>query len=273
MRYVGGGAKEAGCLFCNRLAGDDDVGGLILHRSERAFVIMNLFPYNTGHVMVVPNDHIASPEAADQPSLTEMAALLAPVLRALRRALTCDGFNLGMNVGTVAGAGVADHLHQHVVPRWQGDANFMPILAATMVLPELIPVTYAKLRAEIAREIWGASQVALVILSCDNHDVLVGADGRLPVVEAHPAESLWRAASQAAEQLGGIPATIEGWAGARGATGGPVGLTLRVLDRAESGPASPLEWRAVTAAESGLDGRVVNNALTQLAMRASVDAM
>ncbi len=129
MRYVAGADREEGCIFCNRLAEQDDVQSLILHRGERAFVIMNLYPYNTGHLMIVPNAHVASPEDADPEVMREMAALRGPVLRALRRALSPDGFNLGLNVGAPAGAGVADHLHEHVVPRWQGDANFMPILA------------------------------------------------------------------------------------------------------------------------------------------------
>ena len=141
MRYVGGQAGEEGCLFCNRRAGGDDVRALVLHRGERAFVIMNLFPYNTGHLMLVPNGHVASPEAAEPAALTELATLLPPALRALRRVLGCDGFNVGLNVGAVAGAGVADHLHQHVVPRWPGDQNFMPIIGRTKTLPELLADT------------------------------------------------------------------------------------------------------------------------------------
>jgi ATP adenylyltransferase len=152
MRYVGGGAKEEGCVFCNRLAAENDVEALVLHRSERVFAILNLFPYNTGHLMLVPNAHVASPEEAPAGALADLTVLLRPTLRALRRALGCQGFNVGFNVGAVAGAGVADHLHQHVVPRWTGDANFMPIIASTMVMPELIPVTYAKVRAELERE-------------------------------------------------------------------------------------------------------------------------
>ena len=153
MRYVAGADHEEGCIFCNRLAEEDDVQSLILHRGPLTFVIMNLYPYNTGHLMIVPNAHVASPEDADPEVMREMAELRAPLLRALRRALSADGFNLGLNVGAPAGAGVADHLHEHVVPRWQGDANFMPILASTMVMPELVPVTYAKVRAELAVEL------------------------------------------------------------------------------------------------------------------------
>jgi ATP adenylyltransferase len=158
MRYIGGGAREDGCVFCNRLAGDNDVASLILHRGDQAFAILNLFPYNTAHLMLVPNAHVASPEDAALEALAELALLLPPTLRALRRALGCHGFNVGLNVGAVAGAGVAEHLHQHVVPRWTGDANFMPIVASTMVLPELLPVTYAKVRAELERELRGWSE-------------------------------------------------------------------------------------------------------------------
>src|SRR5687768_14347984 len=118
MRYVGGGAHEAGCVFCNRLAAADDLPSLIVHRAARAFVILNLFPYNTGHLMLVPNVHVASPEETPAATLADLALILQPTLRALRRALGCHGFNVGFNVGAVAGAGVADHLHQHVVPRW-----------------------------------------------------------------------------------------------------------------------------------------------------------
>jgi len=121
------------------------------------------------------------------------------VTRALRRALGCHGFNVGMNVGAVAGAGVASHLHQHVVPRWEGDANFMPILGSTMVMPELIPVTYAKLRAELARDGDSPSdaRATCVVLAGDDTEVLVARTGggwRLPVATAGPDEALWRAA-------------------------------------------------------------------------------
>lgn len=213
MGYVAGGRRESGCIFCNRLAENDDVRTLILHRGERAFVIMNLFPYNTGHVMIVPNAHVASPEDADPDMLVEMAALRAPTLRALRRALAPEGFNLGLNVGAVAGAGVADHLHEHVVPRWGGDANFMPILAATTVMPELIPVTYAKLRAELDRELHGTARIASSVLSSDRRRVLVDAEGRVPEAAASEGEPLWRAALRDIHERGAIDARLAGWAG------------------------------------------------------------
>jgi ATP adenylyltransferase len=223
MRYVAGGQREDGCIFCNRLAENDDVRALILHRGERAFVIMNLFPYNTGHVMIVPNAHVASPEDADAEMLADMAALRGPVLRALRRALAPEGFNLGLNVGAVAGAGVSDHLHEHVVPRWGGDANFMPILAATTVMPELIPVTYAKIRAELEREQLGASSVSTLVLSPDRTLALADESGRMPRVAASEGEPLWRAALREIHDRGAIEADLAGWAGAvRAGSGEPV---------------------------------------------------
>jgi ATP adenylyltransferase len=211
MRYVAGGTREEGCIFCNRLAADDDVANLILHRGERAFAIMNLFPYNTGHVMIVPNGHVASPEDADAETTVEMTALRGPLLRALRRVLSPDGFNLGLNIGAVAGAGVADHFHEHVVPRWQGDANFMPILAATTVMPELIPVTYAKLRAEVAREFEGAAGVRALIISATGAEVLLDAEGALPEIAAVAGEPLWRTILREADRLGAREAEIVGW--------------------------------------------------------------
>jgi ATP adenylyltransferase len=213
MSYVGGGKREPGCIFCNRLAAKDDAHTLIVHRGPRSFVIMNLFPYNTGHVMIVPNEHVASPEEAEAATLAEMATLRAPLLSALRRALSADGFNLGMNIGAVAGAGVADHLHEHVVPRWQGDANFMPILAGTMVIPELIPVTYAKIRAELASALSGSRRATVLLIEHDGQCAVIGEDGSLPAVLAAPDEPIWRAVLSAAGRLGANKPEILGWAG------------------------------------------------------------
>lgn len=150
MGYVGG-ERASGCIFCDKPAANDDRANLILHRGTDAFVIMNLFPYNTGHVMIVPYAHVSDLTTLPTAALAEMTALLPWVTGLLERTLRPHGFNVGLNVGSVAGAGIGDHLHMHVVPRWGGDANFMPILANTMVLPELIPVTQAKLLGEIAR--------------------------------------------------------------------------------------------------------------------------
>ncbi len=254
MRYIGGDAKEDGCIFCNRLAADDDVASLILHRAERAFVIMNLFPYNTGHVLVVPNTHAADLAALDEATLVEMATLLPRVLTALRRDLACDGFNIGLNLGSVAGAGVAEHLHQHVVPRWQGDANFMPILAGTMVIPEMIPSTYAKIRAELARELHGDEQFEIVPIAGDGDAVWLK-DGSPAEVDAQPDRPVWRSAIAA---LGVDGAEVVGWAGAEraGASDVQPGLAVRVESQPAGGgwAAIPLdEARTHAAARRALD--------------------
>ena len=206
--YVTRGIREEGCLFCNRLGATDDVSSLILFRGNHAFVIMNLYPYNTGHVMLAPNAHVASPEDADHATTKELAELRVPALRALRRALRPDGFNLGLNIGSPAGAGVADHFHEHVVPRWVGDANFMPILAGTMVMPELIPATYAKLRAEFDRELNEGSDARLVVIEKDTGVERASEPVRL---EAEDDEPLWRTALREAGNLGVRDALIVGW--------------------------------------------------------------
>jgi ATP adenylyltransferase len=201
MRYVGKREPSAGCIFCARFAATDDVAHLILHRAEHSFVIMNLYPYNTGHVMVVPNAHVPVLDDLDDDTLAEMAVVLRGVTRGLRRALDCDGFNVGLNIGAVAGAGVADHLHQHVVPRWHGDVNFMPVVGQTMVLPELIPVTYAKLRVEISREFaQEAVSIPIVLFSATRSEVQLqlGADGwQLPTMAIPDDEPIWRTAMNA----------------------------------------------------------------------------
>lgn len=150
MGYIGG-ERGSECVFCDACAATDDRATLILHRGQHTFVIMNLYPYNTGHVMIVPYTHVADLATLPPPALAEMTALLPWVTALLGRVLRPGGFNVGLNLGEAAGAGIAAHLHMHIVPRWNGDANFMPVLANTKALPELLPVTYAKLRGEICR--------------------------------------------------------------------------------------------------------------------------
>ncbi|MCC6315892.1 MAG: HIT domain-containing protein [Thermomicrobiales bacterium] len=240
MRYVGGGARETGCIFCSRLVDEGDAASLILWRGAYSFIIMNLFPYNTGHVMLVPNAHVASPETANPAALVEIATAMPGALRALRRALNCDGFNVGTNVGSVAGAGVAEHLHQHVVPRWTGDANFMPILSSTMVLPELIPITYAKLRAELDRELGGSERVSLVILSPDGQRALFVAGSQLPDAVSESDRPLWRTASdRAADLTDGVPMLL-GWAGPSRASATNGALAFSV--DAEAAPRQNAAW-------------------------------
>jgi ATP adenylyltransferase len=250
MRYVGGDHAETGCIFCNRLAGTDDRRSVILHRDDGAFIIMNLYPYNTGHCMIVPNQHTASPEDADPAGMAAMSRLRPALLRALRRALNCQGFNLGMNVGTVAGAGVADHLHEHVVPRWVGDANFMPIVANTTVMPEVIPVTYAKVRAELVREIAGTSEAVCSLLAANRRLVLTDQNGQVPRVPLPPGQSAWRSVLEAARDLTGSDVELLGWVGTGPAGDAAIQLQLRVVsDSDEPTPPQP-GWHWTTLSEA-----------------------
>lgn len=267
MQYVGNGPAENGCVFCNRLAATDDVDSLILHRAERSFLIMNLFPYNTGHLMIVPNQHAASPEELDDETQVEMTRLLPPVLRAITAALNPGGFNVGMNLGRVAGAGIAAHMHQHVVPRWNGDANFMPILANTKVLPELIPASYAKIRAELERELNGARGVIAIALDPDTGTVLVKSDSnttaaRLPHVPFSEGSSASTAIAEALGKLG-THGYVAGWAGARHA-GEPDPPALLYLLHPGVNP--PEGWRLVAfeAARTMLDASEADLLITAL---------
>ena len=136
-----------GCVFCDKAAATDDIANLIVHRGESCFVLLNLFPYNNGHLMVVPYLHTAALADLDTDASLELLTLAKSAQAALARAMHPEGYNLGMNLGTAAGAGIADHLHLHVVPRWNGDTNFMPILAGVKVLPDALENTCRKLRA------------------------------------------------------------------------------------------------------------------------------
>lgn len=136
-------------LFERLEAAGDDEASLILYRGEHAFVIMNLYPYNNGHVMIVPFRREADFDGLTGEEKLEIAELMGRCTRWLRRALKPEGFNIGMNLGSAAGAGVPDHLHVHVVPRWNGDTNFMPVVAEAKVIPEDIRTTYRKILAAI----------------------------------------------------------------------------------------------------------------------------
>ena len=125
------------CPFCVAPAQPDE-DSLIVARGETAYVILNLFPYNNGHVLVCPYRHVALYDDATEAEVAEIGALTQRAMRVLRGVMGCSGFNLGMNQGTVAGAGVAAHLHQHIVPRWESDSNFFPIIAQTKAMPQLL---------------------------------------------------------------------------------------------------------------------------------------
>jgi ATP adenylyltransferase len=145
LEYVQGGADTDGCIFCAAAA--DEGHDLVVRRGERAYAIMNLYPYSNGHLMVAPYRHLAGPGELDEAERAEMWRLLDEAVRALTGAMSPHGFNAGINIGRVAGAGVEGHLHLHVVPRWNGDTNFMPVLADVKVMPEHITRTAEKLRA------------------------------------------------------------------------------------------------------------------------------
>ena len=141
-----GESGAAGCIFCDKPAADRDVENLIVHRGRNAFGILNLYPYNNGHMMIVPYGHTASLDDLDSETLLEIMHLVAISQRVLAKAFGPHGYNVGMNFGRVAGAGIADHLHMHIVPRWNGDANFMTVIGETRVLPESLEVSYRKIK-------------------------------------------------------------------------------------------------------------------------------
>jgi ATP adenylyltransferase len=148
MSYVtSAGAPDTACVFCAALSAGDDRRALILRRAPRAFLILNAFPYATGHLLAMPLRHVARVEDATTDEMAETMALVQDSVRALNTGYQPDGFNVGMNLGRVAGAGVLGHLHMHVVPRWSGDTNFMPVVAETKVLPESLETTYDRLTA------------------------------------------------------------------------------------------------------------------------------
>jgi ATP adenylyltransferase len=145
LAYVTGAAKSSDCVFCAALA-SEDADPLIVLRGSTCFVILNLFPYNNGHLMVVPNRHIATLVDARPDELDEMMELTRLSEMGLREAFNPEGINVGINLGKAAGAGILEHLHIHLVPRWTGDTNFMTIIGQTRVLPQELPATADRLR-------------------------------------------------------------------------------------------------------------------------------
>ena len=141
--------KAEGCIFCHAAECEDDRENLVLLRGERAFLILNRYPYNNGHFMSVPYRHVASLEDLDPPTLTEMMLLVNRGMAALRALMCPEGFNVGANLGLVAGAGIEDHVHLHVVPRWAGDTNFMPVIGDMRVVPQTWTQTYDELKTAL----------------------------------------------------------------------------------------------------------------------------
>ncbi len=139
-------SEPQACIFCTKPAADCDAENYILYRGTYCFMMLNIYPYNNGHLMIAPYQHIANIEDLDAPTLAELMAQTQLASRALRLVMRPDGFNMGINEGKAAGAGFAEHMHLHIVPRWQGDTNFMPVIADVKVMPELLDATYQKLK-------------------------------------------------------------------------------------------------------------------------------
>lgn len=146
--YITGTNATGDCLFCGLLQAKDDEKSLIVHRAEHCFVMLNAFPYTSGHAMIVPYHHVDELIKLSQPAAQEIMALTQRLEGVLRELYRPDGVNLGMNIGKAAGAGVAGHIHMHILPRWFGDVNFMGSIGETRVLPEDLPTTYKKLRSK-----------------------------------------------------------------------------------------------------------------------------
>ena len=148
MQYLINADKDTSqsvCIFCAKIAAPDD-SEHILCRGQSAYVTLNRYPYNNGHLMVIPYTHVPSLEQLEPATLTELMLLANRGLAVLRQAYHPDGFNIGINLGRAAGAGIAEHVHLHVVPRWNADTNFMPVVGETRVIPETLDQTYARLR-------------------------------------------------------------------------------------------------------------------------------
>jgi ATP adenylyltransferase len=147
LEYIEQADAQPGCFLCAAAAATDDEAVLVVHRCVYAFVLLNRYPYSSGHLMVTPNRHVASFSELTPPEAAEIHALTVGALAALQSVYGPQGHNIGWNLGRVAGAGLIDHVHEHVVPRWAGDTNFMPVLADVRVLPEHLSETRAKLAA------------------------------------------------------------------------------------------------------------------------------
>ena len=140
--------KDEGCVFCIKSNEDDDRDNLVLFRGKTSFVLMNYYPYNNGHIMVSPYKHVEETESLSKQSLTEIMELADKSMKIFRNTIKAQGFNFGANIGVSGGAGIADHIHFHVVPRWVGDTNFMPVFSHTKVMVDGLLETYDKLKIE-----------------------------------------------------------------------------------------------------------------------------
>ena len=145
-RYISNTAPASGCIFCKKAEQGNDALNLVLHRGEHTFILLNRYPYTSGHLMIAPYAHVPTLEQADEASAAEMMRFARLSEKHIRAVYKPDGLNIGMNIGASAGAGIAGHIHMHVLPRWTGDSNFMTTVGETRVLPEDLEATYERLR-------------------------------------------------------------------------------------------------------------------------------
>jgi len=146
MAYIENQNTESGCFLCGAINSEDDDRWLVICRKETAFVILNRYPYINGHMLIAPYDHTSTIENLPEKTLSELMQLTSKAMRVLRAVYEAESFNVGMNIGAAAGAGLADHVHIHILPRWAGDTNFMTTSAQTRVLPEELDVTRERIR-------------------------------------------------------------------------------------------------------------------------------
>lgn len=146
MQYIQGNTKDDGCIFCLAAEGSDDRENLVFYRGENVFMILNRYPYTSGHVMCVPYDHESRLQDLSDEIRNELMACITKTVAILQEVYDPEGFNIGLNLGAVAGAGVAEHLHVHIVPRWTGDTSFMTAVSATRVLPEVLADTFRRVK-------------------------------------------------------------------------------------------------------------------------------
>ncbi len=146
MTYIIKVSKEKECIFCKAVNSSDDEANKVVYRGEHSIVVLNIYPYNTAHVMVAPKRHVPRPDLLSDEEIVDIHKTLVLTLKAIEKEYQPQGFNIGMNIGRVAGAGVEGHMHIHVVPRWLGDSNFMPVIGGTKVIPEDLGKTYRRLK-------------------------------------------------------------------------------------------------------------------------------
>ncbi len=147
--YIEDGTDQDGCIFCDHPEEDEDEEYYILYRGDKAFVMLNTYPYNPGHLLIAPYRHVGSYTDLEDEEFLEIMKISKLFVKAIREVMEPDGFNMGFNIGRTAGAGIDDHVHYHVVPRWNGDTNFMPILSDTKVISESLERSYNKIKEKV----------------------------------------------------------------------------------------------------------------------------